>query len=197
MMDRLPRLSPTRASVPTTADAVPRLFFALVPDADVRAQLAPVAREWALRAHGRPTAAESVHLTLAFIGVVPRERVDVLVAIGAAMPRGRFDVALDTVGDFRHTRVAWIAPSAPPPALFALQAALAADLAARGFAVESRPFRAHLTLARKCGAALVTTTIPAIRWRIDRLALIASTLDRAGARYRELASWPLYVPAAT
>ncbi|MEP7182030.1 MAG: RNA 2',3'-cyclic phosphodiesterase [Betaproteobacteria bacterium] len=173
------------------------MFFALVPDAGVRAQLAPVAREWALQTHGRPTAPDSIHLTLAFVGAVPSQRVAALVAIGVAIPRAGFDLALDTVGDFPRAGVAWIAPSQSPRLLVALQTTIANALVDRAFPVDARPFQPHVTLARQCTSALATTTIAPIRWRVARLALVASTLDRAGARYRELAGWTLDTPAAT
>jgi 2'-5' RNA ligase len=51
-----------------------RAFFALWPDATVRAALAPLVRDIARKVHGRPTAVESIHLTLAFLGEVAEER---------------------------------------------------------------------------------------------------------------------------
>lgn len=185
---------PPRSPPPAAPDQQPRVFFALVPDSDMRTRLAPLARQFAQRMRGRATAPESLHLTLAFVGIVSPERVDDLVAIGASAPHDGIDLTLDTVGVFRRARVAWIAPAATPRALAALQGALALAVTAQGFVFDERPFRPHVTLARKCVTALVAEAIAPIAWRIQRLALMASTLDPAGARYRELAGWPLRAP---
>jgi 2'-5' RNA ligase len=173
-----------------------RLFFALVPDADVRTALARLARKCAGEAGGRPSSPEAMHLTLAFIGEVDASRRELLAAIGARLPRIAFDVDLDRIGGFRAARVAWIAPSAPPEALSALQVALATELASAGFPTERRPFRPHLTLARHCRVPLASVPTPNVHWPVSRLALIESTLDPAGARYREVAGWELAPPSS-
>jgi len=185
-MDASPAIRSSHAAARGT-----RAFFALVPDAGVRAELARLARQWAQQARGRPSSTESIHLTLAFIGEVDAFRLALLEAVGGRVPGGAFDLDLDRVGDFRAARVAWIAPSAPPEALYALQRALVAALAGEGFPIDRRSFRAHLTLARHCSAPVAATAIPTVRWPVSRFALMASTLDPAGARYRELAGWDL------
>jgi RNA 2',3'-cyclic 3'-phosphodiesterase len=68
-----------------------------------------------------------------------------------------------------------------------LQAALAQGLAARGFALDERPFAPHLTLARKTGARLPPARIEPIAWDVREFALVRS---RAG-RYQSVASWRL------
>jgi len=190
-MDESPASGPSSA---VTRGA--RVFFALVPDDGVRAALAPLARRWAQESRGRASMPESMHLTLAFIGDAAPSRLERLAAVGCHVPHVGFELDLDRVGGFRRARVAWVAPSALPQALLALQGGLVAALAAEGFPVERRPFQPHLTLARHCSAPVVPTTMPAIRWLVSRLALIASTLDPAGARYRELAGWDLRDTAA-
>jgi len=171
--------------------ATVRAFFALWPDATVRAALTPLVRDIARKAHGRPTAVESIHLTLAFLGEVAEAALPSLEAIGAAMPRGTCVMQLAQFGTFGGARVAWVAPADVPPELVILESRLRAALAAGGFRTEERPFAPHLTLARKCGRALLRTAITPIAWNVDRLSLVASSLEPGGARYREIAGWPL------
>lgn len=168
-----------------------RAFFALWPDATVRAALAPLVRDIARKVHGRPAAVESIHLTLAFLGEVAEAALPSLEAIGAAMPRGTCVMQLAQCGTFGGARVAWVAPAETPPELVTLESQLRAALAAGGFRTEERPFAPHLTLARKCGRALPRTAITPIAWNVDRLSLVASSLEPGGARYREIAGWPL------
>jgi hypothetical protein len=66
-----------------------RVFFALWPDADVRDQLAGLARAAAERAHGRAPPPENLHMTLVFVGEVPQDSVAPLQGIGGRRPRRR------------------------------------------------------------------------------------------------------------
>jgi RNA 2',3'-cyclic 3'-phosphodiesterase len=170
-----------------------RVFFALPPAAEVRAPLAHLAREVAASTGGRASAEDSIHLTLAFVGDVAREREPVLHAIGSRMRGARFELALDRLGGFRHARVAWIAPSAVPRALLDLQHAIVAALMAQDFAVDSRPFTAHVTLARHCRNLPLATAACAtpVDWPVREFSLWQSTTAAGGAHYRELARWLL------
>jgi 2'-5' RNA ligase len=94
-------------------------------------------------------------------------------------------------GAFGGVRVAWVAPAETPPELVNLESQLRTALAAGGFRTEERPFAPHLTIARRCGRAMPRTAITPIAWNVDRLSLLASSLEPGGARYREVAGWPL------
>jgi 2'-5' RNA ligase len=80
---------------------------------------------------------------------------------------------------------------AAPPDLGQIVLALSEGLAAQSFRVERRPFKVHVTLARKCRRPPPVEAIAPLAWRVDRLALIASELRPEGARYREIAGWRL------
>jgi 2'-5' RNA ligase len=82
-----------------------------------------------------------------------------------------------------------------PPELLALHAALGAALAAAGIVLETRAFRPHVTLARRCVQPLPRTRVAPIRWRVDRLCLVGSELLPQGPVYRDLASWALTIAA--
>jgi len=68
---------------------------------------------------------------------------------------------------------------------------LRAALAYRGLPTESRPYRPHLTLARKVGRWEGPAEVEPLLWRADSLTLVESRTDREGSRYEPLASWPL------
>ena len=168
-----------------------RAFFALLPPADARTQLADLGRDLARRARGRSVAAAHAHITLAFIGDVPESAIPGLMTIGDALPRDGFTLEFGVLGAWRASGVAWIAPALLPPALETLHAVLAQRLTAAGYSIEQRAFRPHLTLARRCLQPLSRTTITPIRWPALQLHLMGSTLTPDGPIYRELASWPL------
>jgi RNA 2',3'-cyclic 3'-phosphodiesterase len=171
---------------PTNAQTL-RVFFALVPDADTQALLGALARDVAVRAGGRAIVDANIHLTLAFVGDVGIERIDVLRDVVDALPRDAFVLALDCVGAFRHSDIAWIAPSQVPATLLELQSLLVAALGKDDFRIEQRPFHAHVTLARRCTRHITKGPSKPIEWRVDRVALLASIARNGGVCYRELA----------
>ena len=175
-----------------------RFFFALAPSAIVRAAFADLSRNVARRSRGRPVSSDHLHLTLAFLGDVPAAALPALHQVGAAMPRAGAVLVFDTLGAWRASGVAWVAPAVVPPPILALHAALAAALSTAGFALEPRAFRPHVTLARRCVQVQPRARCEPVRWLADRLCLIGSELGPKGPIYRELDAWPLALdlPAA-
>ena len=170
-----------------------RAFFALSPDDEVRETLAALGRDVARRCRGRAVSPENAHLTLAFIGDVAKDALPVLQSVGDRAPKTGFVVNFDSVGAWRASGVAWIAPAVLPPALLTLHSTLADVLARAGFELETRPFRPHVTLARRCLQPLPRAHCPPILWRADKLFLVGSELRSEGPVYRNLASWDLVV----
>lgn len=169
-----------------------RVFFALWPNATARERIAALAHEVVGKAGGRAPRPENIHLTVAFVGNVTSDRQAKLKRIGAAAARSvaPFTLELDRLGTFHHEGIAWLGTDVVPNALQDLVFALRNGLAAEAFPVEQRLYRAHVTLARRCGPVAMATIAP-ISWRIERLTLNASELHPAGSLYRELGAWPL------
>lgn len=175
---------------PETPDRI-RTFFALVPDEPVRLQFVSLARDVARRSRGRSISGEHVHLTLAFLGDVPLASLPKLRAIGEGMPHAGASLDFDTLGAWRASGVAWVAPSVLPASLSDLHARLNAALAEAGFAVENRPFRPHVTLARRCVQPHPRQRAVPIHWVVRRLCLIGSELRPDGPVHTTLAEWAL------
>jgi RNA 2',3'-cyclic 3'-phosphodiesterase len=188
------RVSDVSSPAAPTGVPVVRAFFALAPDDDVRESLAQFGRDVARKSRGRAVSPENAHLTLAFLGDVPRARLPALQQVGDRVPHTGFVVDFDALGAWRASGVAWIAPSQLPPALVKLHSTLADALTAAGFELETRPFRPHVTLARRCLQPLPRARCTPIRWDVDRLLLIGSELRPEGPVYRELANWELTPP---
>ncbi len=184
---------PTRTPESTEASRAVRAFFALSPDATVREGLATLGRDVARRSRGRAVSPENAHLTLAFIGDVAKSALPILQGVGDRMPTKGFVLSFDSLGAWRASGVAWIAPSALPPTLLTLHSTLADALVAAGFELETRPFRPHVTLARRCLQPLPRARCTPILWRADQLFLIGSELRPEGPIYRNLASWDLAI----
>lgn len=170
-----------------------RIFFALVPEEAIRLQFLALAREVARRSRGRAISGEHVHLTLAFLGDVPVSNVVELRAIGDRLPPESAALDFDTLGAWRASGVAWVAPSVVPRVLVDLHGTLHSALTDAGFAMETRPFRPHVTLARRCVQPHPRASSAPIHWAVRRLCLIGSELRPDGPRHTTMAEWELAV----
>lgn len=149
-----------------------RLFVALWPAPAVRAQLAAAGERWHWPKGATPVRSEHLHLTLHFIGAVAQARVP---GIAAALdvPSPAFDLTFGRDLLWPHG-VAVLEPDGAPPALTALHAALGERLRALSLPPEERPFKPHVTLARRAGGATPGTDLPAIVWPVHGYALLQS-----------------------
>ncbi|MFB1487091.1 MULTISPECIES: RNA 2',3'-cyclic phosphodiesterase [unclassified Thiocapsa] len=166
-----------------------RWFFALWPDDGVRDVLAARVPGF-LSVGARATHPSDFHLTLAFLGPLGP---DVLGCAERAADRIRspgFDLELDRVGHFARARVLWCAPASPPEPLTALVSELQAQLSTCGLPADPRPYRPHITLARKAAAASVSEWPAPIRWSVREIVLAAGN-GGPGQRYRVRRRWAL------
>ena len=73
----------------------------------------------------------------------------------------------------------------------ALATALKDAAAAAGFTPDLKPFRTHVTLARKVTRAPPESRLREMLWRFDGFALIDSRTESEGPVYSVLESYPL------
>lgn len=171
-----------------------RVFFALWPPAAGAERLGGIARATAAAHGGRATRAETIHLTLAFVGDMPETQLPALIDAAAVVRGQPFDLSLDRLGFWTHNRLCWAGASAPPAALAELAGGLRAALRAAGFPVERErgAFVPHVTLVRKVVSAVPAQPLePAIAWHCAAFVLVRSRLSARGAAYEELRQFPL------
>ena len=168
-----------------------RLFFALWPDRELAAATHQLARTLCGTLPVKLVPAHRLHMTLQFLG----SRVsDELTRIEAAAGRVRgrqFELLLDRAGHWRRAGVTWLAPGEAPSALLELVARLRKALVDIGLPAETRPFRPHVTLARKMPRAPAQPWQGRLRWQVDHFRLVRSVTHSSGAEYSEIARWPL------
>jgi 2'-5' RNA ligase len=165
-----------------------RLFFALWPEEAVRARLAAVLPA---TLDGRPVRSDNLHFTLVFLGSVDEETRACVEQAASGVACAPFELLFDTAGYFPRPQVVWIAPSHPPAELATLVGALRDALAPCGLALDQRPYRPHLTLARKVRGRLVLPPIVPIAWPVAGFSLVESRSQVSGVRYVPLRSWEL------
>lgn len=170
-----------------------RTFVALELPGDARARLLDLQARLRPRLAGlRFTAAETLHLTLRFLGdATPAQVASVARDVGAACALcPRASVRFTGLGLFPERgapRILWVGLDLPP-ALLDLQRACERAARAAGFEAERRPFTPHLTLGRWRESvprpALDGPDLGAAT--LARVAVFSSELHPAGARHTPL-----------
>jgi 2'-5' RNA ligase len=183
-----------------------RLFLALELPPPVIAELEAM-RQRLQRGGNHPVkwvASSGFHLTLRFLGEVEEVKVpDILAAVEQAQQTLQhtppLHLHLAAAGGFpnaQRPKTLWVGVGGNLPLLNRLYDALGSGLEPLGFAPESRPFHAHLTLGRvrrdasagqiaTLGKALAALPAPAaVAWESGPPLLFQSTLTPKGAVYR-------------
>lgn len=136
--------------------------------------------------------ADTLHMTLAFLGDVAAARVDSVLRVGDGLQRlPALSMSIDQLRCWRHNRIVWCGPTAFPDALGGIAAQLGQRLSAEGFGLEARPFAAHATLLRNADCTRAAPAFEAFEWKVNRIVLVESSLAAAGARYAIVGRWPL------
>ncbi len=172
-----------------------RLFFALWPPIEIAERLAEIARSAANNFGGKPTREETIHLTLAFIGDVPDDRLPLLIGSARGIRTAPFDLDIDGLGYWRHNHLIW-ASILPSAALTELASTLKNALTEVGFANgrEKHAFAPHVSLVRKVPESSVPLTLPVIepaRWHCPSFVLVRSRLADAPPFYETVSEFPL------
>ena len=151
---------------------------------------------------------EAVHLTLKFLGNVPRAQIgEITHALSrSVLGSAPFTLEMGDVGGFPTLdapRVLWVGLKGELDELASLQQKVEETLQSLGFPKERRPFTPHLTLARMrdgatsrerrmAGEASSRTGPPTeVTMEVRSLSLMRSNLSPSGAAYSRLASIPL------
>jgi RNA 2',3'-cyclic 3'-phosphodiesterase len=171
-----------------------RLFVAIFPPdevrADLRRRLVGALRRG--RDRDRPggpvrlTAADRWHITLAFLGEVPPERViEVERALDALPPLGRINLRLAGGGHFQQ-RALWAGVQGDAKALCDLH-----DRLGEALDLESGPLTPHLTVAYARDNAVLHALngYAGPSWTVEEIVLVHSRHAEGGG-YERLRSWP-------
>jgi len=180
-----------------------RLFFALWPDGQQRASLARATARIARRCGGRPVPEANLHVTLAFLGSVPEPRLKELSAIArrtaAIFPRDGvpLTVSLEALAHWAKPQVLTVLEReeetrvAPAFGVEELARILTSETAAAGFSPDLKPFRAHVTVARKVARVPRASAMRKVHWHFDAFALVESRTLAAGPVYSVVESYAL------
>ncbi len=141
---------------------------------------------------GRQLPMANLHMTLAFLGEVPGDRVNALIALGNDLPRDAIHLRFDRIECWKKPELAALRPAETPVALTRLVGQLNTGLRLAGFVPDSKVFRPHVTLARHVTTSAPSLPVwPVIEWQVPALVLVRSRLSQEGSEYAVLHEWPL------
>jgi len=163
-----------------------RLFIALCPDQAIRDALLACREHWNWPHGARLAHANSLHVTLHFLGNVPLQTIPTLID-ALQVPFESFELILNHQNIW-HDNIAVLEPCTIPAQLVKLHTDLSKALQAMGLPVETRNYRPHVTFARRAGGADISRNVPDIRWPVNGYALMQSHLS-ASRGYEILRSY--------
>ena len=180
-----------------------RLFFALWPDGEQRAELLHATAKIVRHCGGRRVPETNLHLTLAFLGSVPESRLEELSAIarraaaGSTADAAPLAVSLAGLEHWARAQALVVLEREEEPrgaqasGVAALARMLTTETAAAGFSPDLKPFRAHVTVARKVARAPRPILMRTVLWSFDAFALVESRTLAEGPVYSVVESFVL------
>lgn len=192
-------MSPEGGAEQKIKPATARVFFALWPSPALASELVGLATVAAERYGGRSSRADTIHLTLAFLGEVPEAALPTLCALASEIKASPFQLVIDQLGYWPHNQLLWAGCSTTPALLQDMVVTLQNSLIATGFAPDraGRAFTPHLTLLRKVprisqpGSDDSLPKITLLPWLCSRWVLVRSYSNAQGPNYRVIGEFLL------
>ena len=152
---------------------------------------------------------DNIHLTIKFLGNIAVARVPTIseAAAGATNQLSSFTLQISSCGVFpspSHAKVLWIGVNDSSGMLSELRQRLELECEKRGFPIEERAFKPHLTLARLRGGnntralvdAHLAADFPAQTVTVNELIVFRSELSSHGAKYTAISKHPILLGVA-
>jgi len=171
--------------------ATARVFFALWPTVELQQRLHGVAEAGQRQCAGRVMRADSLHMTLLFLGEMDRARLPQLVLAAEGLRAPAFAFELARLAYWRHNRIGYAAPVGEVATLLDLVTELQDRVAAAGFPFDRRTFTPHVTLLRNVARTSIAGTFAPMQWAVDTFTLVETVATAEGLRYQVLHRWSL------
>lgn len=183
-------------------ESIGRIFLAVDLPSEARQLLSRRVMEMAggRKAPGRVTPPRNWHMTLWFLGDIPRDRFEVMLHLLAAAPLGgAFRCRFGRFGTFpraRRASVLWVGVSRGAGSLRALASGAGEAVEGAGLRLPERPFSPHLTVSRlrppQDLRALVESAPPAgVEMTVREMTVFRSHLGGGPPRYEVMERVPL------
>ncbi len=163
-----------------------RLFFALWPDNRQRDRLRDVVNSVAKTVEGRAVDRRNWHVTLAFVGVFPEDRIPILHEKMSKIVLAPCRLHFDRLEFWPRPKVAVLRAATVPPEMQAVVDALNGALGEVGVRTEDRNFRPHITVVRNARPFQTERLTQRATMEWSRFELMESVSGPGGASYRPL-----------
>ncbi len=163
-----------------------RLFLGLELNAEARFALDCVRQTLQIQGvTGKFHAPALYHLTLAFLGNTPIDRIPDIQRLMDGISAAPFTLTLNSLGTFKSGTILWAGVKCCA-ALMDYQRELTQALTAAGFAVEEGEYRPHITLARQVKSVIPETVVPSTIFPVGHATLFESTRVEGALTYLPL-----------
>ncbi|NOR71694.1 MAG: RNA 2',3'-cyclic phosphodiesterase [Methylomarinum sp.] len=164
-----------------------RLFFALWPSDEVRKQTNTF--NHSINAGGlKKVKADNLHVSLVFLGNVDAESEILIRQSVDNISVKPFSVYFDRLDFWRKPRILCLSTAKYDAQLLKLVDALKCTVEQCGIKIEDRPYKPHVTLARKAHKLIDVDVLP-IEWTADSFCLVESFSTPDGVHYQVLQRW--------
>lgn len=169
-----------------------RFFFGISLPEESRESIVKWRAETFTDEAGRPVTMASLHLTLAFLGDISKEKLLALQQLAAKIKQPGFTLTLDDAGHWPRPGVVWLGPKKSPRGLLQLAEMLRSQAARCGCYQSTAPFHPHVTLLRNATRPLVLPPRN-FHWsfHVERFTLFQSVFSRGRTACKLLAEWNL------
>lgn len=168
-----------------------RVFFALWPSRQIQQQLHSLAIQLRPQCQGRVMRTETLHMTLQFIGNIPRSQLPEILSAADKVSAQPFGMQLAKTAYWRHNRIAYATLASQEPLLDDLVTRLKTALCSEGVSYADQKFSPHVTLLRNAEQKPPLQDFPPIAWQVDAFVLVESVLNDQGAHYKVIKVWAL------
>lgn len=176
-----------------------RLFIAIDFEDKIKGQIYQRAMELRQYAEsGNFTGRDNLHLTLAFLGEMPTEKIEGVLKVMERSMTGTFTLELEGTDKFQRgsESIYWCGIKSSE-SLLELQSKLVQGLKAKGYRVDDKPYRPHITLGRRCrmksGFSMEACQehMAPINLQVQKISLMKSERVDGRLRYTEIGSCDL------
>ncbi|WP_411726629.1 RNA 2',3'-cyclic phosphodiesterase [Methyloglobulus sp.] len=164
-----------------------RLFFALWPDDMIRQQCVKITRA-INNGKIRPVNPANLHVTLLFLGNITTDKEIAFREEVAIIPVPKITLRFDHLNFWKKPGVLCLTATDNSPKLMALVDNLAIVARKLDIPIDERPFKPHVTLAKKAKEPMTLEFEPII-WHSKSFCLVESCPLSNGVEYRIIEQW--------
>ncbi|AFI85596.1 RNA 2',3'-cyclic phosphodiesterase [Methylophaga nitratireducenticrescens] len=167
-----------------------RYFFALSPDTSSRMQIQHIMKRLPDDSALKLQTTANLHQTLLFLGQLEQQQINALLKQTESIHFPAINMQFDHLSYWEEPKIFCLTSRDPDTELYNLVSQLEYIASEAGINVEVKPYRPHITLARKASVPLDVPIAP-VCFKAEQLVLMKSVSTEHGAQYQPMMQWPV------